>query len=199
MPTLQVIQHADLTPKIRAEILALCTDAYEEDFTPYLQLLGEATHILATESGRLVSHAAWLPRFLRVGNDRVPLRCAYVEAVATPSRCNDLPPSSRTKEKEVKSAHHENDEHEDEQFQRGTDHREPQTGRGWDGGGVSDCGAAATAGRRHPLRSGCRCQGAALHRSIAPAAWQVGSGRLVFRAMPDRAGRFARLQKKDLR
>lgn len=84
MPTLKVIQHADLTAKLRAEILALCTDAYEEDFTPYLQLLGGATHILAMDSGQLVSHAAWLPRCLRVGSDRVPLRCAYVEAVATP-------------------------------------------------------------------------------------------------------------------
>jgi aminoglycoside 2'-N-acetyltransferase I len=31
-----------------------------------------------------VSHAAWVPRQLRIGAERVALSCAYVEAVATP-------------------------------------------------------------------------------------------------------------------
>jgi len=84
MPTLQVVQHADLTAQHRSEIVALCSDAYEEDFAPYFRLLSGATHVLAIESSRIVSHAAWLPRLLRVGRMRLPLSCAYVEAVATP-------------------------------------------------------------------------------------------------------------------
>lgn len=83
MPALQVIHHSELTPLLRGEVLSLCSDAYEEDFTPHFRLLGTATHVLAWESGRLVSHAAWVPRVLRVGRDRLPLSCAYVEAVAT--------------------------------------------------------------------------------------------------------------------
>ena len=84
MPALQVVQHADLTAQHRSEIVALCSDAYEEDFAPYFRLLSSATHVLAIESSRIVSHAAWLPRQLRLGHTRLPLSCAYVEAVATP-------------------------------------------------------------------------------------------------------------------
>lgn len=43
----------------------------------------------------------------------------------------DLPPTSRTRLKLVKSVNHqENDGHEEEQIHRGTDHRLPQAGRG---------------------------------------------------------------------
>ena len=46
-------------------------------------------------------------------------------------RANDLPPTSRTRLKLVKSVNHqENDGHEEEQIHRGTDHRLPQAGRG---------------------------------------------------------------------
>jgi aminoglycoside 2'-N-acetyltransferase I len=84
MPIIEVIQHSSLLPALRAEILALCSNAYEEDFAPYFQLLESATHVLAVESGRIVSHAAWVPRQLRLGTGGLPIRCAYVEAVATP-------------------------------------------------------------------------------------------------------------------
>lgn len=84
MTTLHVIHHADLTAALADEILALCSDAYEEDFTPSFRLLGGATHVLAMESGRLLAHAAWVRRQLRWGGSRRPLSCAYLEAVATP-------------------------------------------------------------------------------------------------------------------
>ncbi|MBP8276931.1 MAG: hypothetical protein KAX55_08585, partial [Propionivibrio sp.] len=43
---------------------------------------------------------------------------------------DDLPPTSRTRLKLVKSVNHqENDGHEEEQIHRGTDHRLPQAGR----------------------------------------------------------------------
>ena len=67
------------------------------------------------------------------------LRVALSDGI-TPSRlpallalCRqaDLPPTSRTRLKLVKSVNHqENDGHEEEQIHRGTDHRLPQAGRG---------------------------------------------------------------------
>lgn len=85
MTTLQIVPHARLSPSLRAEILALCTDAYEEDFTPHFEALRDATHLLAIDAGRIVSHAAWIHRLLRVGPAATPLHCAYIEAVATPT------------------------------------------------------------------------------------------------------------------
>ena len=38
----QIIAHAALDPNLRAQILALCTDAYEEDFSFELSLLSRA-------------------------------------------------------------------------------------------------------------------------------------------------------------
>lgn len=51
--------------------------------------------------------------------------------MAERSGLGDLPPTSRTRLKLVKSVNHqENDGHEEEQIHRGTDHRLPQAGRG---------------------------------------------------------------------
>ncbi|UTH76004.1 GNAT family N-acetyltransferase [Chromobacterium sp. IIBBL 290-4] len=77
-----VLPHQQLSARQRDRILSLCSQAYEEDFSPYLDLLAEATHLLAETDGELVSHAAWLPRELRT-EGLAPLRAAYVEAVAT--------------------------------------------------------------------------------------------------------------------
>jgi len=81
---IEVVPARELPRSIRREILTLCTDAYEEDFTPYLDLLGSAVHVLVKLNGMLVSHAAWVERELRVSNLATPLKSAYVEAVATP-------------------------------------------------------------------------------------------------------------------
>lgn len=86
VPTIQVLPHARLTPTQCRQILALCSDAYEEDFTPYFELLDTAVHMLAMEDEELVCHAAWISRTLRLGPQRAPLSCAYIEAVATPIR-----------------------------------------------------------------------------------------------------------------
>ncbi len=83
-PAIHIIEHAALSADLKARILALCRDAYEEDFTPYFALLQGATHVLAIKDGQLVSHGAWVRRELRYGSRRRPLSCAYVEAVATP-------------------------------------------------------------------------------------------------------------------
>ncbi|MEN2426990.1 GNAT family N-acetyltransferase [Chromobacterium vaccinii] len=77
-----VVPNRDLTAQQRDRILSLCSQAYEEDFSPYMELLGDATHLMVSEEGELVSHAAWLPRELRA-EGLPPLRSAYVEAMAT--------------------------------------------------------------------------------------------------------------------
>ncbi len=50
----------------------------------YFDLLADATHILAFNNKKLVSHAAWVERELRVIG-MSPLKSAYIEAVATDS------------------------------------------------------------------------------------------------------------------
>lgn len=87
---ISIVEAADLTTGARAEVLALCSEAYEEDFAWYLDLLVGATHVLARVDGELVSHAAFVPRELRMGEARTPLRGAYIEAVATRVRWQGL-------------------------------------------------------------------------------------------------------------
>ena len=65
-----------------SEILALCSQAFEEDYAPYLETFQDSYHILARLDGKLVSHALWVTRWLQVGN-RALMRTAYVEGVAT--------------------------------------------------------------------------------------------------------------------
>lgn len=75
------IQHKDLSASLKAELLAMLSRAYEEDFSYELSLLSEAVHFLGYQGERLVTHAAYVPR--RIAIDGVDLNAAYVEAVAT--------------------------------------------------------------------------------------------------------------------
>ena len=71
-----------LSPAERAEILQLCTEAYEEDFSSFFQVLPGTTHLLGRVDGKLVSHLAWVTRWLQPAGGRL-LKTAYIEAVAT--------------------------------------------------------------------------------------------------------------------
>jgi aminoglycoside 2'-N-acetyltransferase I len=72
-----------LDPTARREIIQLCELAYREDFSRWFQELLGSTHILArNQAGALVSHAAWVPRWLHP-EGHPHLRTAYLEAVAT--------------------------------------------------------------------------------------------------------------------
>ena len=68
-------------PMLR-EICALCTEAYQEDFSVHLEFLGGGVHVVGRLDGVLVSHAMWVTRMLEPAG-RPALRTAYVEAVAT--------------------------------------------------------------------------------------------------------------------
>lgn len=81
--TLRTLPTERLSDTDRAAILAVCSDAYEEDFRDYLRLIGRGMHLLGERAGTLVSHAMWVERELRVGPQQCALRGAYIEAVAT--------------------------------------------------------------------------------------------------------------------
>ncbi len=63
-------------------VIALCSDVFQIDYAFYMNLGLYRVHVLGYDDGRLVSHALWLERQLRIGDG--PWRnAAYVEGVAT--------------------------------------------------------------------------------------------------------------------
>ena len=71
-----------LSRAVRHEIITLCETAYHEDFSHLFEQLPGAVHVLARgEDGPLLSHAEFVPRWLRTAGHE--MRTAYVEAVAT--------------------------------------------------------------------------------------------------------------------
>ena len=64
------------------EVVDLCSQAFEEDYSSYLDVFDDPIHVLAKLDGVLVSHALWITRWMEIkGLPR--LRTAYVEGVAT--------------------------------------------------------------------------------------------------------------------
>ena len=83
MARIQVVAAEDLRPLARADIVALCEAAYREPFGHLFDELPGSVHVLARDdSGDLLSHAAFVTRWLRPAGFPL-LRTAYVEAVAT--------------------------------------------------------------------------------------------------------------------
>lgn len=84
MDKLQVIQidGEALSPNERAEIIRFCTEVYEEDFSDFFEIMPGTTHLLGRIDERLVSHLAWVTRWLQPTGVRL-LETAYIEAVAT--------------------------------------------------------------------------------------------------------------------
>ncbi|NLG76325.1 MAG: GNAT family N-acetyltransferase, partial [Xanthomonadaceae bacterium] len=79
---INVVPSKALAAAARESLLDLCSQAYQEDFTAYLQLLSPAVHVCGWLDESLVSHAAWVDRLLYV-DDTTVLKTAYIEAVAT--------------------------------------------------------------------------------------------------------------------
>lgn len=80
--TIEVRPASSLAPADHAVILALCTTAYEEDFTPILAQFPDPIHIIGRIDTSIVTHALWVTRWLQPQGHPL-LRTAYVEAVAT--------------------------------------------------------------------------------------------------------------------
>jgi aminoglycoside 2'-N-acetyltransferase I len=79
---IEVLDSRSISARSLAQVRALCTEAYAEDFTEILAQLGPGVHVLGWMDSLLVSHAMWVTRWLEPAG-RAPLRTAYVEAVAT--------------------------------------------------------------------------------------------------------------------
>ncbi|MFN8441772.1 MAG: GNAT family N-acetyltransferase [Caldilineaceae bacterium] len=79
---IQVIPRDQLSLIQKEEIRQLCTRVYEEDFSDFWGTFADSTHVLGYVGDQLVSHAAWVLRWLQP-EGYSPLRTAYVEAVAT--------------------------------------------------------------------------------------------------------------------
>jgi aminoglycoside 2'-N-acetyltransferase I len=80
--TFEVAQALDIPIDGKEEIINLCSAAYEMDFSHLFETLPGSTHVLAWLNGEMVSHAAWVTRWLQPEGQKL-LRTAYVEAVAT--------------------------------------------------------------------------------------------------------------------
>lgn len=79
---LEVKKSENLSTHELAEITALCTRAFNQDFRPYMDQLHDAMHITGCLNGQLVSHACRVTRWLQAGDSPL-LKTAYIEAVAT--------------------------------------------------------------------------------------------------------------------
>jgi aminoglycoside 2'-N-acetyltransferase I len=83
-PQIAILPRTHLSLQQEQDIIALCSRAYEQDFSDLLDSFEGATHVLAYHDRQLVSHALWIPRTLIYQG--TPLHSAYVEAVATEPR-----------------------------------------------------------------------------------------------------------------
>jgi GNAT superfamily N-acetyltransferase len=73
----------ELNDPLRAEIIALCTLAFNgEDFNRLFEYIPDGVDVLGYLGDQLVSHAILSTRWMQI-NDGPLLRCAYVDAVAT--------------------------------------------------------------------------------------------------------------------
>ena len=79
-----IVKSGELTKEQREHVLEICSDAYEEDFEQYLNLLAPAVHVLGYIENEPICHAAFIERTLYCEDET--LQCAYVEAVATSTK-----------------------------------------------------------------------------------------------------------------
>ena len=75
-----------MSGELYGEVVALCTLAYDEDFTALMATFHGSVHVLGSQAGRVVSHALWVTRWLQAGSN-APMQTAFVEAVATRPDC----------------------------------------------------------------------------------------------------------------
>jgi aminoglycoside 2'-N-acetyltransferase I len=79
---IQVKTGRDLSADEYSEVLALCSQAFRRDYSPYMKKFKDPVHILGRYRGKLVSHVLWITRWLQIGTS--PVLCtAYIEALAT--------------------------------------------------------------------------------------------------------------------
>lgn len=78
---LTVCSHV-MTSTQSEDVIALCSDVFDLDYRYYMNLCLDRVHVLAYADDRLVGHALWLDRRIRIGGGPWQL-AAYIEGVAT--------------------------------------------------------------------------------------------------------------------
>ena len=66
-----------MSDELYDEVVALCTLAYEEDFTALMATFHGSVHVLGSQAGRLVTHALWVTRWLQAGSS-TPMQCGRI-------------------------------------------------------------------------------------------------------------------------
>jgi aminoglycoside 2'-N-acetyltransferase I len=79
--TLKVKKNGDLSEDELEKVISLCSNAFNEDFRPYMIDFIGGTHILGYYEDTLVSHVLWLNRWTRIENTPL-LKTAFLDAVA---------------------------------------------------------------------------------------------------------------------
>ena len=79
---LRVVSSTDMTAAQQAQVVDLCSTVFHIDYAYFMGLDLYRTHVLGYVGPRLVAHALWLERRLRVGAGQW-LNAAYIEGVAT--------------------------------------------------------------------------------------------------------------------
>lgn len=81
----EIVPRRAMAPRLYDELVAFCTEAYDEDFAELMAGYGgTAVHVLGYEGGVLATHALWVPCRVQAGA-APPMLAASVEAVATRS------------------------------------------------------------------------------------------------------------------
>ncbi len=83
---LRMVSSSEMTQDQYDAVVALCSEVFRCDYAFYMNLDLHRVHILGYAGERLVAHALWLTRRLRIG-DGPWLEAAYVEGVATHAGC----------------------------------------------------------------------------------------------------------------
>jgi len=79
---LRVVPSTEMTREQHDAVVELCSQVFHVDYAFYMNLDLYRVHVLGYLGERLVAHALWLTRRLRIG-DGPWRRAAYVEGVAT--------------------------------------------------------------------------------------------------------------------
>ena len=85
---LLTVPSSQMTATQANEVIALCSEVFQLDYAYYMNLCPNRVHVLGYVDGRLVSHALWLDRPLRIGEGPWFVS-AYVEGVATHANCQE--------------------------------------------------------------------------------------------------------------
>ena len=72
-----------MTPAQVGDVIALCSEVFETDYSFYMNLDLESSHVLGYTDGCLVAHALWLNRPLPRWGWAVAAVCRMFEGVAT--------------------------------------------------------------------------------------------------------------------